>query len=327
MADKILCTVPDTSWARNVSSAAPTTDAEDALENGLVIHLPALAFALSDAERAVIGGGRVRSAAKNISMRWHPGDEHGRLRGAEGPASDVALVGAMIERFSQHAATLIERLFPAYRGRLHRGNASFRPTPLAGRPTSWRQDDSRLHTDAFPSNPLGGLRLLRVFTNIDPDGTPRVWRLGEPFPRLVDRYRGQIKRPLPGSAWMLQRLGITKRRRTLYDHAMLQLHDLAKSDADFQRESPQQTVAFAPGSSWIVFSDQVLHAAVSGRNLLEHTFLLDPAHQKNPQSAPIEVLRQKLDWWNAKRPPPGRDQPQPWWSPVGSNENIVGDDQ
>jgi hypothetical protein len=86
-------------------------------------------------------------------------------------------------------------------------------------------------------------------------------------------------------------------------------------------------VAFAAGGSWIVFSDQVLHAAVSGRNLLEHTFLLHPAHQKNPHSAPVEVLRQKLDWWQPRRPPPDRGPGRPWWSPVGNNEHLIHDDQ
>jgi hypothetical protein len=326
MVQDTLLTVPDTTWDREPSCAAPTTGIEDVIESGRVVHLPALRFGLREEERAIIQGGAVRCHAKNISMRWTPGAERGLLRGAAGAAGDVAAIGEMLERFSVQAGELLERLFPAYRGLLRRGNASFRPIPLVGRKTSWRQDDSRLHVDAFPSNPLGGLRLLRVFTNIDTDGTPRVWRLGEPFPDLVDRYRGKMRRPLPGSAWLLHRLRITKQRRSLYDYAMLQLHDLAKGDVHFQRESPQQTVAFAPGTSWIVFSDQVLHAAVSGRNLLEHTFLLHPAHQKIPHFAPVEILRQKLDWWNAKRPPPDRGQPQPWWSPLGSNERIIGDD-
>ena len=327
MADDVLFTVLDSSWSPEVALDAPTTEAEEVIEGGCVLHLPALSFALTDAETTLVRGAKVRSAAKNISMRWRTNDVRGQLRGAQGAPADLALVTAMLERFSQSCMQLVGRLFPTYRCRVQRGNASFRPTPLEGRATSWRQDDSRLHIDAFPSNPLGGVRLLRVFTNIDPDGAPRVWRLGEPFPDLVDRYHARIRQPLPGSAWLLHRLGITKRRRSLYDHVMLQLHDLAKADSAFQRDSPQRTVTFAPGASWVVFSDQVLHAAMSGRNLLEHTFLLDPAHQKYPHSAPLAVLHRKLDGWNTPRPPRDHGEPQHWWPSLTEREGAVHDDR
>ena len=67
--------------------------------------------------------------------------------------------------------------------------------------------------------------------------------------------------------------GITKRRRTEYDHVMLQLHDRAKADLGFQRDGPQARVDFAPGTTWVVYSDQVLHAAMGGQHMLEQTFL------------------------------------------------------
>ena len=55
--------------------------------------------------------------------------------------------------------------------------------------------------------------------------------VGEPFAAHAERYRASLGAPLPGSAWLLHTLGITKRRRTAYDHAMLRLHDRAKADA------------------------------------------------------------------------------------------------
>jgi hypothetical protein len=46
-----------------------------------------------------------------------------------------------------------------------------------------------LHVDAFPSRPIRGERILRVFTNIHPDSTQaRVWRVGEPFEDIARRY-------------------------------------------------------------------------------------------------------------------------------------------
>ena len=129
-----------------------------------------------------------------------------------------------------------------------------------------------------------------MFSNVNPNGVARHWRVGEPFEAHARRYLHVIKRPLPGSAWLLQATGITKRRRTEYDHLMLQLHDRAKADAAFQQSSPQARVDFAPGTTWVCFSDQVLHAAMGGQHMLEQTFQLDAPHLAHPASAPLAIL-------------------------------------
>ena len=147
-----------------------------------------------------------------------------------------------------------------------------------------------MHIDAFPSNPMHGTRLLRVFCNVNPHGQPRRWRVGEPFEQHARRYLGRLAPPLPGLTWLMHATGITKRRRTAYDHHMLQLHDAAKADAAFQQSSPQARVDFAPGTTWVCFSDQVLHAATGGQHMMEQTFYLDAQHLAQPRSAPLAVL-------------------------------------
>lgn len=72
---------------------------------------------------------------------------------------------------------------------------------------------------------------------------------------------------------------------------MLQLHDLLKSDMDYQEHAPQERMPFPPGTTWICFSDQVIHAAMSGQYLLEQTLLLPPARQYDPTTSPLETLR------------------------------------
>ena len=67
---------------------------------------------------------------------------------------------------------------------------------------------------------------------------------------------------------------VTKRPRSAYDHLMLSLHDRAKEDLAYQRDCAQEVVRFAPGTTWICFSDQVMHAAVSGQYMLEQTIHL-----------------------------------------------------
>jgi hypothetical protein len=193
-------------------------------------------------------------------------------------------------RFAEHSEALALRLFPHYRGHLRRGNTSFRPTDVTARVRSWRQDDSRLHVDAFPSNPMRGTRLLRVFSNVNPNGESRRWRVGEPFESHARRYLASLGRPLPGSAWLLATVGITKRRRSEYDHLMLRLHDRAKADAEFQRTSPQARADFAPGTTWVCYSDQVLHAAMGGQHMLEQTFMIDTPQLAEPDRAPLAIL-------------------------------------
>ncbi|HEY9065373.1 MAG TPA: Kdo hydroxylase family protein [Burkholderiaceae bacterium] len=273
---------PDTSWGDD----GPTRGVERVVEDGMVLSFPRLPFVLGESERRFLDARWADGKAKNISVRW-PG---GELRGALGDAADLAALKAMIVRYAEQSEAFALRLFPHYRGHLVRGNTSFRPVDVAGRETSWRKDDTRLHVDAFPSNPMHGTRLLRVFCNVNPNGEPRRWRVGMPFEQLARLYLPTIRRPVPGSAALLQALHVTKRRRTEYDHTMLLLHDRTKADTDFQRNSPQAAVNFAPGTTWVVFSDQVLHAAMGGQHMMEQTFYLPPERQHDPQASPLGVL-------------------------------------
>jgi hypothetical protein len=254
------------------------------LEQGKVLYLPRLRFALLDGEQAFFSPQWLSGKRKNISL------EGSEVRGATGSAELLAQIGAMIGRYSEHSTTLINRLFPGYTSQLRRARTSFRPSPVEGAPPSWKKDDSRLHVDAFPSRPNYGERILRVFTNVNPAGLARIWRVGESFEAASQRFLAKIPRPLPGSAWLLQTLGITKSRRSEYDHIMLQLHDRMKADLDFQANSPQQEVHFSSGSTWICFSDQVLHAAMSGQFMFEQTFHLPIASQYYPETSPLQVL-------------------------------------
>jgi len=253
------------------------------LEEGRVLALPRLAFVLSDAERRFLSPSWSDGRSKNISL------DGAALKGARGPDADRALLAAMIGRFAAQATGLVAALFPAYASYLTRARTSYRPQPAVGRDVSWRKDDSRLHVDAFPSRPNGGERILRIFTNLNPE-LPRVWRVGEPFEVMAKTFLPRIRRELPGSAAALRALFVTKGRRTAYDHLMLGLHDRAKADLAYQRDCAQEVVPFAPGTTWICFSDQVMHAAVSGQYMLEQTIHLPITALSNPECSPLAVL-------------------------------------
>jgi len=254
-----------------------------ALEGGGVLALPHVKFALTPAEQPFLSAQWSDGRAKNISL---DGDA---LKGARGNAEDRAALAAMVARFARDASRLVTTLFPRYAPHVKRARTSFRPQPAVGRAVSWRKDDARLHIDAFPSRPSHGERILRVFCNVNPT-EDRVWRVGESFETMAKKLLPRVRRPLPGSALALASLFVTKGLRSEYDHLMLGLHDAAKADLGYQRDCEQQVVHFAPGTTWVCFSDQVMHAAVSGQFMLEQTIHLPVAALYDASRAPLAIL-------------------------------------
>ena len=257
----------------------------EAVEDGKVLYFPQLAFALSAREQALLGPALLQDGVRNISL-----DASGLLKGVAGDPTVQADAKALVARFAAHATHLVNTLFPKYRDHLLAAPTSLRPVGVSSRQQSWRADDRRLHVDAFPSRPNRGERILRVFANINPHGQPRVWRIGEPFGDVARRFLPQARLYSPLQARLLRTLRVTKSLRSEYDHQMLQLHDLMKSDARYQAEAPQETMGFPPGSTWVCFSDQTLHAAMSGQHMMERTFHLPVSCQYNPEASPLAIL-------------------------------------
>jgi 3-deoxy-D-manno-oct-2-ulosonic acid (Kdo) hydroxylase len=174
------------------------------------------------------------------------------------------------------------------------GRASLRPVEAAGRATSWRKDDTRLHVDAFPTTPLNGKRILRLFTNVNPSGRARSWKIGEPFEQVSQRFVSSVRPPTPGSLALLQLFRVTKNRRSLYDHYMLGLHDAMKADDNYQRTCPQSDFDFPAQSTWITFTDSVPHAVTAGQHQFEQTFYLEVEGMVQPEKSPLLILEKQL---------------------------------
>lgn len=283
-----IISLPIASWDQPPSPDDQRT-AIQALEDGQVLLLPQLAFALLEAERRFLSPDVV-GAAKNVSL--NPAD--GKVRGSTAAGAELGVLHGMMDRYAMASQALLRQLLPAYAPTVRPGRTSFRPVEIARRETSWRKDDTRLHVDSFPSSPLGGQRILRLFTNVHPQGRTRTWRLGESFEGAARRYLPSLYRPLPGSCELLHLLGITKGRRTAYDHFMLQLHDRMKADTKYQAQVEQRTHEFAPGQTWLVYTDQVSHAAMAGQYAFEQTFYLPVAGMAEPAKSPLRVLERLM---------------------------------
>jgi hypothetical protein len=278
--------LPITDW-QGPFAPPVQTQALDALEAGRVL-MARLPFRLAPDETFLLSPTVMGSERKNISFDAATG----RIGNASLSGGEAERLQTMLRSFDDMAETLLHDLLPGYAPALQRARTSFRPAEIAGRQYSPRHDDRLLHVDAFPSRPMRGQRILRLFSNVSADGAPRAWRVGEPFPEFARQFLPRTGSATPGSAWLLQRLGITKGRRSEYDRIMLRLHDTGKLDATYQSGAPRADLSFAAGTTWLCFTDQVLHAALAGHCALEQTFHLPVTAMAHPERSPLRVLEQ-----------------------------------
>jgi 3-deoxy-D-manno-octulosonic acid hydroxylase-like protein len=276
-------TIEDRGWTP-APAAVPQSHAE-ALEAGDVLVFSNLAFDVTSSELRLFSPGLV-AASKNVSFD----PRSGHLGGTSLDGADRTMLRDLIARFSRTASAFVRGLLPSYGDRVDVARASFRPVEIAGRASSWRKDDTRLHIDSFPATPVHGRRILRVFTNVNPAGRLRSWRIGEDFESVARRFSGLLRMPLPGAGAWLRLLHVTKSRRSRYDALMLQLHDRMKADMDYQANVPQRSIDFPPGSTWMAFTDQVSHAAMAGQYQLEQTFLVPVDAMIDERRSPLRIL-------------------------------------
>ena len=284
-----IITIDTPNWVIN----EPRLEWIHALESGKVLHFSNLQFTLSDEEKSLFSPKIQNPKARNISV----GSDN-VLKGAQGNEHTQKQLRELILRYRNSANNLINSLAPKYSPYLKVSPTSFRPFNIEDRKQSWRADDRRLHVDAFATRPNYGERILRVFMNVNPDGKPRVWRVGDSFENIARQFIPSIKPYSRFQVKILNKLGLTKTLRSQYDHMMLQIHDAMKSNEGYQKNSPQQEFKFLTGDVWVCFSDQTSHAAMSGQFMMEQTYNLPIDALYDSISSPLAVLssitRQKL---------------------------------
>ncbi|PWU07502.1 MAG: 3-deoxy-D-manno-oct-2-ulosonic acid (Kdo) hydroxylase [Verrucomicrobia bacterium] len=280
----LVCETPETDWKASFSREFQQASLQH-LEEGFILFFPNLSFHLTGDETEFLSPHIVRKS-KNVSYSV----SNREIKGTVLTKQAAFRIGNLMHRFAESTRGLLYNLLPRYRGSLKQGRTSFRPVEIAGRLTSWRKDDTRLHVDCFPSTPLRGRRILRAFSNVNPAGCPRHWRVGEPFPDLAERFFPKLKTSFPGMHTLLHLLCLTRAKRSEYDHYMLQLHDYMKQDLDYQKNARQDALEFPAGGTWLLYTDQVSHAATAGQFQLEQTFYLPVSAMERPATSPLRIL-------------------------------------
>jgi 3-deoxy-D-manno-octulosonic acid hydroxylase-like protein len=268
----------------------------DQLERGKVICFSEAPFDFPEDDRRFLLSQKQTGSRFHKNISYRPGKDV--LKGLSSGSEDRERMQTVLRNFSAGLTGFVSKFLAPYAGKMKLDFASFRPLEEQGRDLPLHKRNDLLHVDAFPTRPTHGGRILRVFVNINPSAS-RVWNVGEPFHEFVPRImkankivppqRGGLARAL---AHWGSRAGLPVPDRSPYDEYMLYLHDWLKENSDFQQNSTKYELQFAPGSCWMVYTDGVPHAVMSGRYALEQTFIVPAEALVNPAAAPVNVLEQ-----------------------------------
>jgi hypothetical protein len=267
------------------------------LEMGDILYFPASPSLISEENRTFLVTQKQVDASYHKNVSYRPAED--RLKGVDqdDPAQRDR-VHAIMRDYSRSAIEFMSTLLKKYAASWKIDFASFRPIEEAGRRASLHSRNDLLHFDNFPTRPSHGDRLLRIFTNINPE-QPRVWVTTDHFEALAGKFADRIglhKKPTAFDACKnltvkaAATLGLPVIDRPAYDRFMLKFHHAMKEDAGFQQSCRKDRWEFPAGSTWIVFTDGASHACLSGQYMLEQTFIVRRASLANPDKAPIAIL-------------------------------------
>jgi len=271
------------------------------LEAGDILYFPQSPIPFRREDLSFLLGQQPTGSSLHKNIAYKPNlDSVSGLDAGTTSVAELEQLRAVMRKYSQNVTRFLTTFLSPYRERWQLDYTSFRPQEEQGRDLPLRRRNDLLHTDAFPTRPTRGARILRFFNNIHPSRT-RDWVVSDPFALLAARYAPQqIPLPAPGSSASralrsvanAAGLGsaIPSLKRSPYDDFMMRFHNFLKENSQFQAECRKEYLQFAPGSSWMVYTDMVPHAVLAGQYALEQTFLVEHQAMVAPESSPLSVL-------------------------------------
>ncbi|MGB9030455.1 MAG: Kdo hydroxylase family protein [Acidobacteriaceae bacterium] len=288
------------------TSLTPTPEESRAfcaqLEAGDILYFPQSPVPLTADDTSFLLGQQQADSSLHKNIAYKPAID--RLSGFDAKTANPAAVERLqriMHGYSNSVVQFLTSFLAPYQQHWKLDYASFRPQEEQGRDLPLRRRNDLLHTDAFPTRPTHGARILRFFNNIHPART-RDWIVSDPFAATVRQFAPKEIAPRPGSA--LSRLGKTTARaiglgaaipslkRSPYDDFMMRFHNFLKENPRFQADCPKYPFQFPSGSSWMVYTDTVPHAVLAGQYALEQTFLVRPEAMVRPEISPLRILEE-----------------------------------
>lgn len=289
-------------------SRASADELSDALERGNIVHFPTSPVPIPSAEDLALFRDDLPNLLKLKNISYHP--RAGKVRGLDAADPDVAeRVQRVLVSMSDQIASFLEQKAPRLTREWTVGTCSFRPIQEKGRNLKAHASNELVHLDAGAYGATNGDRILRFFVNVNPNDD-RVWATKGAFPELYERYAEEAG-IRPDRADFLEKGAVDKLRTGIldglaaaglkdatlidsspYDRLMRRFHNYMKDTPAFQTtEVGHREFRFPPFSAWMVFTDMVSHASLSGQHAFVHTSIVRLKHCRLPEMAPYNILR------------------------------------
>lgn len=283
----------------------------DTLEKGSIVFFPEAPVALPSPEDLSFIRQELPRLLKLKNISYHP--EAGTVRGLD---SDDAAVTERVTRIlrtvSDDIAAFLASAAPRLTDNWTVGTCSFRPVEECGRQLDAHASNELVHIDAGAYGATNGDRILRFFINVNPS-EDRVWvtkgnfselfhshgeRAGLSYNNAGNNYlkKGPLDHIWSGLVNGLASVGMPTAKvldSSPFDREMRRFHNYMKDTPAFQQQTAgHHQFRFPPFSSWMVFTDTVSHACLSGQFAFVHTSIVRLGSCRLPELAPINVLRQ-----------------------------------
>jgi hypothetical protein len=293
-----------------ISQLPPDTISDD-LENGKIVCFPECPIDLPRPEDLEFLRQEMPKhlASKNIS--YHP--EAGKIIGIKGSPDIIERAQRILNEHNGRVQAFLKRMMPTLTRDWLVGTASFRPLQEKGRDLPAHASNELVHVDAGAYGATHGDGIIRFFVNVNPV-EDRVWITKGAFSELYRRFGPQAGIvPENGANGHAMEEGFFDRLRTSfakgasaivpsakfldsspYDRAMRRFHNFMKDTPAFQSTPDgHREFRFKPFQAWMVFTDRVSHACLSGQHAFADTFVVRLGSCRLPAMAPINILKSK----------------------------------
>lgn len=286
-------------------------DISDALEKGQIVCFPECPIDLPSAEDLDFLRQEMPKHLSSKNISYHPEAE--RIVGIKGSREVVERAQRILKESNARVQAFLKKAIPALVKDWMVGTASFRPLQERGRDLPAHASNELVHVDAGAYGATHGDGIIRFFVNVNPV-EDRVWVTKGAFPELYRRHGNQAGvMPSNGTNGHAMEEGVFDRLRTSfskgasalvpsakfldsspYDRAMRRFHNYMKDTPAFQ-STPEghQEFRFKPFQAWMVFTDRVSHACISGQHAFADTFVVRLGSCRLPEMAPINILKSR----------------------------------
>ena len=283
----------------------------DLLEQGHVVYFPSSPLPLPDQADQQFLRDDLCGHMKLKNISYHP--EADSVRGLDAQGHDSDRVYRILTDHRQSVEEFLRHVIPSLTDGWVMGTTSFRPLEEKGRNLKPHASNELIHFDAGAYGATNGDRILRFFVNLNPT-SDRVWASKGTFPRVFQKYgeqagvqnteagsrylqKGPVDHARSGLLRLIAMMGLPMARvldSSPYDRTMRKFHNFMKDTADFQLDPEDfEEMRFQPFSAWMVLTDMVSHAAVSGQHAFATTCLVPLENCRHPELAPINILRNR----------------------------------